>query len=216
MKKALLMSVFCLIAGCNLTPQEEYIPEEEYLSEEEYFSADKPIAETTPYIQETGAPLPMPTTYQAAMDQPQYLSQTQPFPQNTSPAYPVTVSYPQVAPQPLQVQAQSMYTQPSMTSMVQPVQAPSVYVSYPVMPTAQPDLMPMGYNIPDVVLLQHPNAIATFVQCAITDTGCITSYQQQGYILLQSKPQSAGYYLTPAAADYPGGRWGSQTIMPRW
>lgn len=194
MKKTLLIPICCILAACNTTYQgEEYMPQDEGVVEEVSSVQETTYTDTQPTYQNqtylTATYQPQPMAYRTGMTQSAYPAQPA--------AYPVTVSYVARMPQPMQVQAQSMY-----------VGATAV----PALPAA----MPVSYNIPEVVLLQHPNAVATFVQCAGTDTACVAAYQQQGYILLQTTPRAAGYYMQPAAADYPGGRWGAQTIMPRW
>ena len=77
--------------------------------------------------------------------------------------------------------------------------------------------MPQPQPQPAIVTLQNMTYPNTYAQCAAADTGCIMSYEQQGYRRVQGLPQFAGYQDVLSASDYPGdGQWRNNNIIPRW
>ena len=97
-----------------------------------------------------------------------------------------------------------------------PAPLPPMAYSVPAGAEPQPLPPPMPPK-PAVVTLQNIAYPNTFAQCAAEDTGCIASYEYQGYRRLSGTPQFAGYQDQLTHSDYPErGQWRNGNNIPRW
>ena len=98
-------------------------------------------------------------------------------------------------PKPVPQQGWIAYSQPAPVQIAQPAPQPQ----------------------PAVITLQNMTYPNTYAQCAAADTGCVASYEQQGYRRVQGIPQFAGYQDVLSESDYPGdGQWRNNNNIPRW
>jgi len=207
MKKALLLSVV-LLSGCALfsgVDDDGMYGDDELLIDEETGFEEAPAVkadfeEMEPWDREAYA-VRVQKQEEAARS-----SQKVTIPQATLSADGTVIELP----------AQEIYIgdwNQAPTAMPAPQQPNMLSYSQPFAPTVRPN-----YEAKAVVItLQNREYPNTYAQCMSTDTGCLSAYEQQGYVRVKGLPHFAGYRDVPANSDYPGnGRWRNNNNIPRW
>ena len=196
MKKEVFVLPLLLLTACAEMTGDAY-------NEEEYYAQESDLV-----IEEQGLPTAtQPAPMAPAAQQPVAMQQARISPDGTMIELPAE-----------QIFIGDVMAQPTEPVAPQYVPAPLPPMAYSVPAEVQPQPLPPPQPVKSaVVTLQNIAYPNTFAQCALEDTACIASYEQQGYRRLNGVPQFAGYQDQLTHSDYPEkGQWRNGNNIPRW